>query len=189
MYSEHLNKWLKVYPAHQMLIIPSEKMKVPQDMKDSMARFAQFLGLPDSGAALVLASSRHTNLQNDHTHVHILLLCLALRIVCEESYLPPLSVSPSSSIHTPFIAFSGPRVHHDLIFKSSPAAKGVGSDGHVHENGRTYIAESPAELSETLHKVFCPKNQELAQLLLDKNLITQVDDIPWLATALKRDVC
>lgn len=131
MYSEHLNKWLKVYPAHQMLIIPSEKMKVPQDMKDSMARFAQFLGLPDSG----------------------------------------------------------PRVHHDLIFKSSPAAKGVGSDGHVHENGRTYIAESPAELSETLHKVFCPKNQELAQLLLDKNLITQVDDIPWLATALKRDVC
>jgi len=135
MYSEHLNKWLKVvanllfvhvdllmdasvvfivprrgksekircthfaisqvYPAHQMLIIPSEKMKVPQDMKDSMARFAQFLGLPDSG----------------------------------------------------------PRVHHDLIFKSSPAAKGVGSDGHVHENGRTYIAESPAELSETLHKV------------------------------------
>jgi len=43
-------------------------------------------------------------------------------------------------------------VHHDLIFKSSPAAKGVGSDGHVHENGRTYIAESPAELSATLHK-------------------------------------
>jgi len=38
-------------------------------------------------------------------------------------------------------------------------------------------------------QVFCPKNQELAQLLLDKNLITQVDDIPWLATALKRDVC
>jgi len=34
-------------------------------------------------------------------------------------------------------------VHNDLIFKSSPAAKGVGSDGHVHENGRTYIAEVP----------------------------------------------
>jgi hypothetical protein len=37
--------------------------------------------------------------------------------------------------------------------------------------------------------VFCPKNQELVQLLLDKKLIAQVDDIPWLATALKRDVC
>mmetsp|Transcript_10932 Transcript_10932/g.34700 ORF Transcript_10932/g.34700 Transcript_10932/m.34700 type:complete len:101 (+) Transcript_10932:64-366(+) len=84
---------------------------------------------------------------------------------------------------------SGAEVHNDLIFKSSPAAKGVGSDGHVHENGRTYIAEAPADLAEKIHKILCPKNQELAQLLLDKKLIAEVGDMPWLATALKRDIC
>jgi hypothetical protein len=39
----------QVYPAEQLLVIPSEKMKAPQDMKDSMMRFANFIGLPDSG--------------------------------------------------------------------------------------------------------------------------------------------
>ena len=80
---------------------------------------------------------------------------------------------------------TGPSVHHDLIFKASPASK----DGHVHENGRSYIASAPAELSNRMYKVFCPKNQELAQLLLDKKLIASVGEMPWLATALKRDVC
>mmetsp|Transcript_25146 Transcript_25146/g.81887 ORF Transcript_25146/g.81887 Transcript_25146/m.81887 type:complete len:839 (+) Transcript_25146:3-2519(+) len=131
MYSEHLAKWLKVYPAEQLLVIPSERLKEAGDMKDTMGRFARFMGLSDSGA----------------------------------------------------------EVHNDLIFKSSPAAKGVGSDGHVHENGRTYIAEAPADLAEKIHKILCPKNQELAQLLLDKKLIAEVGDMPWLATALKRDIC
>lgn len=79
----------------------------------------------------------------------------------------------------------GSQVHHELIFKASPAS----TDGTVHENGRVYISESPADLSEQLHKVFCPKNQELAQLLLDKRLIKAVDEIPWLAAALQRDLC
>jgi len=80
---------------------------------------------------------------------------------------------------------AGPKVHHDLIFKASPASK----DGHVHENGRAYVATVPDDLAARLYKVFCPKNQELAQLLLDKKLIGSVSEIPWLATALKRDVC
>jgi hypothetical protein len=80
---------------------------------------------------------------------------------------------------------SGPKVHHELISQASPASK----DGHVHENGRSYIGAAPAELAERLQKVFCPKNQELAQLLLDKKLIQNVNEIPWLAVALRRDVC
>jgi len=80
---------------------------------------------------------------------------------------------------------AGPKVNNDLIFKASPAS----TDGSVHENGRTYIAEAPPELTTRLNKVFCPKNQELAQLLLDKKLMKKVDDFPWLAAALKRDVC
>ena len=80
---------------------------------------------------------------------------------------------------------AGPAVKNELIFKASPAS----TDGHVHENGRTYIAEAPPDLTERLNKVLCPKNQELAQLLLDKKLIRRVEDFGWLATALKRDVC
>ena len=80
---------------------------------------------------------------------------------------------------------AGPEVNNKLIFKASPAS----TDGHVHENGRTYIAEAPPDLTERLNKVLCPKNQELAQLLLDKKLMRKVDEFPWLATALKRDVC
>lgn len=80
---------------------------------------------------------------------------------------------------------AGPQVNNQLIFKASPAS----TDGKVHENGRTYIAEAPPELTQRLNKVFCPKNEELAQLLLDKKLIKKVDEFPWLATALKRDVC
>ena len=76
-------------------------------------------------------------------------------------------------------------MHHELIFKSSPASQ----DGNVHENGRAYIGEAPADLADKLNKVFCPKNQELAQLLLDKKLTPSVGAIPWLATALKRDLC
>ena len=51
------------------------------------------------------------------------------------------------------------------------------------------MAEAPPDLTERLNKIFCPKNQELAQLLLDKKMVKSVDDFPWLATALKRDVC
>ena len=76
-------------------------------------------------------------------------------------------------------------MHHELIFKSSPASQ----DGNVHENGRAYIGEAPADLADKLNKVFCPKNQELAQLLLDKKLTPSVGAIPWLAIALKRDLC
>eukprot|EP00908_Phaeocystis_cordata_P004612 Transcript_1501.p1 GENE.Transcript_1501~~Transcript_1501.p1 ORF type:complete len:653 (+),score=175.84 Transcript_1501:949-2907(+) len=83
------------------------------------------------------------------------------------------------------IPADGPKVHHELIFKASPASH----DGSVHENGRAYIGEAPADLGDKLNKVFCPKNQELAQLLLDKKLTTSVGAIPWLATALKRDLC
>ena len=80
---------------------------------------------------------------------------------------------------------TGPEVRNDLIFKASPAS----SDGGVHENGRSYIGEITPDLTEKLNKVLCPKNQELAQMLLDKKLIKKVDDFPWLATALQRDVC
>ena len=80
---------------------------------------------------------------------------------------------------------SGPEVHNDLVFKASPAS----SDGNVHENGRSYVGEITPDLTERLNKVFCPKNQELAQLLIDKQLMKKVDEFPWLATALKRDVC
>jgi len=79
----------------------------------------------------------------------------------------------------------GPQVDNRLIYKASPAS----ADGKVHENGRSYVAEAPPELTTRLNKVFCPKNQELAQLLLDKKLIQTVNEFPWLATALKRDVC
>ena len=79
----------------------------------------------------------------------------------------------------------GKKVHHELIFKASPASQ----DGSVHENGRAYIGEAPADLADKLNKVFCPKNQELAQLLLDRKLAPSVGAIPWLATALKRDLC
>ena len=75
--------------------------------------------------------------------------------------------------------------HNDLFFKPSSAS----TDGKVHENGRTYIGEITPDLTDRLNKVFCPKNQELAQLLLDKKLIAKVDEFPWLATALKRDLC
>ena len=44
---------------------------------------------------------------------------------------------------------AGPQVKNDLIFKASPAS----TDGHVHENGRSYIAEAPPDLSERLNKV------------------------------------
>jgi len=127
MYADHLQRWLKVFPAESLLVIPSEALKEPKTFKHVMDRFASLIGVPANG----------------------------------------------------------PDVQNDLIFKSSPAS----TDGHVHENGRSYIAESPAELTEKLHKVFCPKNQELAQLLLDKKLIGKVDEFPWLATALKRDLC
>lgn len=80
---------------------------------------------------------------------------------------------------------AGPEVHNELISKASPAS----SDGSVHENGRSYAGEIPPELSERLNKILCPKNQELAQLLLDKRLMLRVSEFPWLATALKRDVC
>jgi len=80
---------------------------------------------------------------------------------------------------------AGAEVHNELIFKASPAS----TDGNVHENGRSYVGEVPSDVGERLNKVLCPKNQELAQLLLDKKLMKRVDDFPWLATALKRDVC
>ena len=50
------------------------------------------------------------------------------------------------------------------------------------ENNKTPILEK-------LRKIFCPKNQELAQFLLDRGLIKLVTDMPWLATATKRDLC
>ena len=80
---------------------------------------------------------------------------------------------------------AGPQVNNQLIFKASPASK----DGKVHENGRTYVADVTPEIAERLNKILCPKNQELAQLLLDKKLMSKVEEFPWLATALKRDVC
>ena len=80
---------------------------------------------------------------------------------------------------------AGPQVNNELIDKASPAS----ADGKVHENGRSYVGEAPADLTIRLNKIFCPKNQELAQLLLDKKMIGKVDEFPWLATALKRDVC
>jgi len=83
------------------------------------------------------------------------------------------------------ISTDGGKVHHDLIFKASPASK----DGSVHENGRSYIGEAPADLGDKLNKIFCPKNQELAQLLLDKQLIPAVSAMPWLAKALQRVTC
>ena len=83
------------------------------------------------------------------------------------------------------VPVSGPEVKNELIFQPSSAS----TDGGVHENGRSYVAEPSVELVERLHKVFCPKNQVLAQLLLDKKLINKVEDFPWLATALKRDLC
>ena len=43
----------------------------------------------------------------------------------------------------------GKKVHHELIFKSSPASQ----DGSVHENGRAYIGEAPADLADKLNKV------------------------------------
>jgi len=79
----------------------------------------------------------------------------------------------------------GPQVDNNLIYKASPAS----ADGKVHENGRAYVAGASPELTVRLNKIFCPKNQELAQLLLDKKLMSKVDEFPWLATALKRDVC
>jgi len=127
MYSDHLQRWLKVYPAESMLVVPSDALKEPATFKTVMDRFARLVDIPQAG----------------------------------------------------------PLVNNDLIFKSSTAS----TDGHVHENGRSYIAESPPDLTEKLHKVFCPKNQELAQLLLDKKLITKVEEFPWLNTALKRDLC
>jgi hypothetical protein len=127
MYVDHVTRWLKVYPADSMLIVPSEALKEANSFKATMERFAALLGLPRAG----------------------------------------------------------PQVNNGLIFQGSTAA----TDGKVHENGRTYIAEAPPDLTERLNKIFCPKNQELAQLLLDKKLIRKVDDFPWLATALKRDTC
>ena len=127
MYVEQLNRWLKVYPTSSLLVIPSEHLKDPNDMKRVMQSFARFVGLPEEG----------------------------------------------------------PKVHHDIIFKASPASK----DGAVHENGRTNIGEAPPDLIEKLRKIFCPKNHELAQFLLDRGLIKLVTDMPWLATATKRDLC
>ena len=80
---------------------------------------------------------------------------------------------------------TGPTVNSQLMTRASSAS----TDGKVHENGRAYVAEAPPDLTERLNKIFCPKNQELAQLLLDKKMVKSVDDFPWLATALKRDVC
>jgi len=125
MYSEHLQRWLKVYPPESMLVVPSEHLKEPKTFKTVMDRFAKLIDVPSSG----------------------------------------------------------PSVKNELIFQSSPAS----TDGHVHENGRTYIAEAPPELAQKLHKVFCPKNQVLMQLMLDKKLISKVGDFPWLDTTLKRD--
>lgn len=80
---------------------------------------------------------------------------------------------------------AGPHVHPELIFKASPAS----TDGHVQENSRAYIGQAPPELTARLNKAFCPKNQELAQLLLDNKLVKRVEEFGWLATALKRDLC
>ena len=127
MYSEHLARWLKVYPPSAMLVVPSEDLKEPKTFQRVMNRFAVLLGLP----------------------------------------------------------VAGPLVHNGLLSKPSTAS----NDGGVHENARSYIGEIPADLADRLHKVFCPKNQELAQLLLDKKLIKKVEHFGWLATALKRDLC
>ena len=118
-----------------------------------------------------------------------------LKVFSPESMLvvPSESLKEASSFKTVMERFvtlmglprGGAEVHNELIFKASPASTG----GNVHENGRSYVGEIPADLSERLNKVLCPKNQELAQLLLDKKLMRKVDEFPWLATALGRDMC
>ena len=48
----------QVYPAEQLLVIPSERLKEAGDMKHTMGRFARFMGLSDSGAEDVVRLSQ-----------------------------------------------------------------------------------------------------------------------------------
>lgn len=41
MYSEHLQRWLKVYPPESMLVVPSEHLKEPKTFKAVMDRFGR----------------------------------------------------------------------------------------------------------------------------------------------------
>lgn len=127
MYVDHLRRWLKVYPPHSLLVLPSEDLKAATTFKRAMERFAVLLGLPRAG----------------------------------------------------------PEVHAELITKASPAS----TDGGVHENGRAYVGKITSALKERLNGVLCPKNKELSNLMLERKLMRRLDDFPWLATALKRDVC
>ena len=49
MYVDHLQKWLKVFPAESMLVVPSEKLKEASSFKTVMERFAGLLSLPRAG--------------------------------------------------------------------------------------------------------------------------------------------
>ena len=127
MYVDHLRRWLKVYPAESILVIPSEALKTATTFKQVMGKFAALLDLPQAG----------------------------------------------------------PEVHPELITQASPGS----TSGGVRENGRTYIGGISTRLKDRLNRVFCPKNQELAQLFLEKRLVRRIDDVPWLSTALKKEDC
>ena len=53
IYHEHLQQWLRFYPATQMLVLPSEAFFSPATIRPTMGRIARFLGLPDSGPAVM----------------------------------------------------------------------------------------------------------------------------------------
>ncbi|KAL1499320.1 hypothetical protein AB1Y20_011528 [Prymnesium parvum] len=52
VYHEHLQQWLRHYPAAQLLVLPSEALFLPATIKPTMQRIARFVGLPDSGDAV-----------------------------------------------------------------------------------------------------------------------------------------
>ena len=52
MYHEHLQHWLRFFPASQLLVLPSEALFDQATIKQAMGRLARFLGIPSDGAAV-----------------------------------------------------------------------------------------------------------------------------------------
>ena len=203
-----ISVYRKTDPSHDELvkknILDPVKKKLTDKVEDEVKRLGQcaYAGVEDMGACLGINGLDQTRLyamMEDSLFVYRSMyvehISRWLKVYPAESIMVVASehLKEAKDMKAVMLRFAnflqipgeGKKVHHELIFKASPASQ----DGSVHENGRAYIGEAPADLGDKLNKIFCPKNQELAQLLLDRKLAPSVGAIPWLATALKRDLC
>ena len=92
------------------------------------------------------------------------------------------------------LAPDGPGVNPKVLSAPSPAA----TDGSPHENGRDYVVVSaPDDIAASLRQWLCPRNQQLAKLLIRHQLTPSAETLglerssagytmPWLSDALSQ---